>query len=142
MLLHPRLKKVCHGTKNVSHFRSINLQTQVLKTHHDFLHAHVNVLMALVVHASQCGGVPGRGCDMSGANPSWTLSCTREMDICVQVLYVDIQSAFYSVIRDLLLDSKSTAESLDDLLQRIGIPLALQWFLRKSIPMRENYKCS
>ena len=110
----------------MTHFRSINLRTQVVKIHHAFMHEHAKTLMGVIVHATQCGGVPGRGCDMAGASLCWTLSCAQAMDIDVQILFIDIQAAFYSVIHDLLVDAKSSSESVDDLLRRIGIPLILQ----------------
>ncbi len=80
-------------------------------------------LFHCAIHVSQTGGVKGRGADHSNATVRWSLHAFTAARISAEVFFVDIRSAYYTMIRELVIPVISSGEDLDHIVQSIGVPL-------------------
>ena len=70
-------------------------------------------LFHCAIHVSQTGGVKGRGTDHSNATVRWSLHAFTAARISAEVFFVDIRSAYYTMIRELVIPMISSGEDLD-----------------------------
>ena len=93
--------------------------------HHKFLRSR---LLSVVVHFfrdTQCGGIPSRGVDMASLLLRSFLARTSALKRTALVVFYDVKTAFYAVIRQMLLPVALSSEEYLDVLDSVDIPLPL-----------------
>ena len=102
--------------------RSVLLKNYVVKHHHAFLRTRLYALVHSSLHVSQCGGIKGRGTDMATALIRWCSLAFAHYKLSYVTFYVDIKSAFYSMIRQLVMPMLNIEGDIADIVDRIGVP--------------------
>ena len=88
---------------DMTSYRSIVCSSVPSKHHHKFLRSR---LLSVVVHFLRdmhCGGIPSRGVDMASLLLRSFLARTSALRRSVLVVFYDVKTAFYTVIRQMLL---------------------------------------
>ena len=88
-------------------FRSIMLRNYVVKHDHAFLRTRLYALVHCSFHAAQSGGIKGRGTDLANATLRWNQHAYKGHNQSCVIFFTDVEAAFYSTIRELLLPSSS-----------------------------------
>ena len=110
---------------DMTSYRSIVCSSVLSQHHHKFLRSR---LLSVVVHFlrdTQCGGIPSRGVDMAGLLLLSFLARTSALKRTALVVFYDVKTAFYSVIRQMLLPLPLSTEEHPDVLDSVDIPLPL-----------------
>lgn len=106
-------------------FRSILLGSHFAKHHHKFLRERLAQLLNVLAIDTQCGGIKHKGTDMANHTVRAFLQLAKLTKTTVAVLFIDIKSAFDSVVRELIMPLITTDTCSADLAERLEIPLAL-----------------
>ena len=104
-------------------FRSIMLRNYVIKHHHAFLRTRLYALVHCSFHAAQSGGIKGRGTDLANATVRWNQHAYKGHNQSCVIFFTDVEAAFYSTIRELLLPQAQSPDSIEDILDKTGVPL-------------------
>ena len=110
---------------DMTSYRSIVCSSVLSKHHHKFLRSR---LLSVVVHFlrdTQCGGIPSRGVDMASLLLRSFLARTSALKRTALVVFYDVKTAFYAVIRQMLLPVHLSREEYLDVLDSVDIPLQL-----------------
>ena len=100
--------------------RAITLCSHVLKAHHCYLRSLAYSLLHASLHVSQTGGAKGRGTDISKSLIRWNpfhQQCLRKSSV---TFVCDATSAFYTMIRQLVVPVSYYHNDLSKILDQIG----------------------
>jgi len=125
------VRKKGDATGFSSDFRSVALKNYVVKHHHAFLRTRLYAIVNSSFHASQCGGIKGRGTDMASALLRWGQHTLAHYKWSSVTFFVDIKSAFYSMIRQLVTPLMVGENDTDYIVDKIGVPDVFVPALRK-----------
>ncbi len=100
---------------------------------------HVFNLFALT---TQCGGVAGKGTDFANLFLRLRIDHARSRNLCLAILYVDLCSALYSVLRELVLPIGTSSEDLEAMTDDLEVLLifadALEALLRQPALLEQH----
>ena len=108
-------------TDDPSSYRAIYVSNVTSKIYHGFLRSHVKDLWGRCIDAMQQGGRARFGTDVSHHLLQAYLAWSRAKRQPMAVLFVDLHSAFYSVVRSSLFDADQGDDLLFQALHRLGI---------------------
>ena len=118
------VRKKGSATNTCADHRAITLRNHLLKVHHSFLRSLAYPLLHAALHIAQTGGVKKRGTDISNALVRWNLCNRQEEKECTMTFFSDVTSAFYTMIRQLVVPVAHIFSDIEDIINQIGIPLA------------------
>ena len=104
-------------------WRSIMLQNLVSKHHHAFLRTRLYALINSALHVTQTGGIKGRGTDLSAAMLRWALAAFTDAGISAIIFCVYGKSAFYTMLREIVMPMAASSDDFETIINSIGIPL-------------------
>ena len=104
--------------------RSIVCSSILSKHHHKFLRSRQD---------TQRGGIPEKRVDMSNPLMRSFMTCTKAMKSSALIICYDIRTAFYFVMRQMLLLVHLTRQEYLDVLDSVEIPIALVTLLELPI---------
>ena len=105
-------------------WRSIYIRSYFTKAHHAFLRDEFKLLVVSSLYFNQFGGMKHKGTDMAAAYLRWTLRTTQCQVLDVCLFFIDVLSAYYSVLHMLLDPESYSRDSLGDVIDQLDIPLA------------------
>lgn len=117
------LYKGSGAAEQMNFYRSVLLQSTVAKHHHRFLRSRLMSFLGAAFMASQCGGVPGKGTSMAALLVRSFLALTSARGVSAMVAFVDLQSGFYAVVRELVLPLGTDPVEVEAVLDSMEIPL-------------------
>jgi hypothetical protein len=103
-------------------FRSILLNSVVCKHYHRFLRTRLLFLLQAVFLRSQCGGLPMRGADLAAHTVRSFLVAAKARRCTAAILYVDLWSGFYTVVRQLVFRASADVADRDAILDGLSLP--------------------
>ena len=106
----------------VASYRAILLNSRIAKHHHAFLRSRLVTLLAASHTVSQCCGLPGRGTDIAAFTVRTFWDYIRFRNAYGALLHLDIKSAFYSVLRELLVDLPTDTQDFLEVVDSTPIP--------------------
>ena len=74
------------------------------------------------IHETQNGNLKEKAVDFAGATLKWSLQYAQAIGQPIVALYIDIRSAYYSVIHDILPRHKHTDLQVGEMLNELSIP--------------------
>ena len=109
---------------DMASYRAILLSSHLAKAYYRTLRARLSVSLVQFASQLQCGGLAGRGTDLAALGLRAALSAARIALRSVGLLYVDVRTAFYTVIRSTVFGGRGAAmPHWDDALQVLGVGL-------------------
>ncbi|CAK0856219.1 unnamed protein product, partial [Prorocentrum cordatum] len=92
------------------------------KMHSAFLRSRVKGLLPELLEATQCGARPKMATDViTHTSLAFISDCQRRSRSC-SITFLDLREAFHSVIREFCMQLPTTADELNELIERIDIP--------------------
>ncbi|CAK0907823.1 unnamed protein product, partial [Prorocentrum cordatum] len=103
-------------------YRGILLNNTIGKMHSTFLRPRVKGLLPELLEATQCGARPKVATDfITHTSLAFISDCQRRSRSC-SITSLDLREAFHSVIREFCMQLPTTADELNELIERIDIP--------------------
>ena len=122
------------GSKlDMPNFRSIVCNSVLSKHHHKFLRSRLYDLVVHFLADSQCGGIPKRGVDMAGLTLRSFQAVAHMRRFSSFQLFLDVRTAYYAVVRQLLLPVPLSRDEALDVLDSVDIPVAMLPLLEESL---------
>ena len=101
-------------------YRSIMLGSHLAKHHHAFLRSRVLKIAGTLLRSTQFGGIPGRGGDIASLLLHSHMDLWRSRGRTSVYLYLDVKSAYYTLVRELVLPTGACSDRIDGLLARLA----------------------
>ena len=114
-----------------SSFRSIALCSVVAKHHHQYLRSKLKELLGALVLTSQVGGIRHKGGDMANFLVRSRINITHLRRTSCITIFIDLTAAFYRAIRHLALPMTTNPDDLQDIVDGLSVPEALQPALKQ-----------
>ena len=129
-LAHP-VKKKAARTSTMVDFRNISIRSYIMKSHHGFLQDLFRNLVASAFYVNQFGGIRHKGTEMASAFIKWRTHLAQLVSSGITLFFLDVQSAYYSVLHACLDPHSFDDATLGDIIDQMDIPIAFCATLEK-----------